>query len=474
VKRGNLPQGTPWRKGRAGDTEPSEGTTSGRPSPEDVSTRLRRIAELARTAPGMALTNLNHHIDEALLHEAYRRTRKAGAPGIDGQTAGEYATDLEANLRSLLDRLKTGSYRAPPVRGVDIPKGKGKTRPIGIPTFEDKVLQRAIAMVLEPIYEQDFRDCSFGFRPGRSPHHALATLWQQAMTMGGCWVLEVDITGFFDNLDHRIIREFLDLRVRDGVVRRVIHKWLKAGVMRDGAIQRRETGTPQGGVISPILANIYLHEVLDKWFEDVVKPRLRGRAELIRYADDFVLLFEHEADARGIREILPKRFGKYGLTLHPEKTKLIRFVRPRGGPRPPRPGSDHPGTFDLLGFTHYWGRSRKGRWVIQRKTMSSRLTRGLHAIRTWCRKHRHLPVREQHQRLNQKLDGHYRYYGLTGNFRSLAVMHHQVTRAWRYWLNKRSREHSMPWPRFNRLLQRYPLTRPWIPHSACRAANSCP
>ncbi len=302
----------------------------GTPRPIDVSTKLLRIAKLAREDPKRALTTLAHHIDIEFLREAYRRTRKDGATGVDGQTAEDYEKNLEDNLRSLLDRFKSGTYRAPPVRRVYIPKGDGKkTRPIGIPTFEEKVLQRAVAMVLEAIYEVDFYYFSFGFRPRRGAHDALAYLWKELMARGGGWVLEVDIKGFFDTLDHGHLRTFLDRRVRDGVLRRAIDKWLKAGVLEDGKLLHPETGSPQGGVISPILANVYLHEVLDRWFEEVVRPRLRGEAFVVRYADDFVIVFALESDARRVLEVLPKRFGKYGLTIHPEKTRLVRFLRPR-------------------------------------------------------------------------------------------------------------------------------------------------
>jgi group II intron reverse transcriptase/maturase len=422
----------------------------------------------------MAFTSLAHHIDIDFLREAHARTRKDGATGVDGQGAQEYAQDLEGNLASLLARFKAGEYRAPPVRGVEIPKGNGKMRPLGIPTFEDKVLQRAVAMVLGAIYEQDFKPCSFGFRPGLSAHDALEALWRETMGMGtSCWVLEVDIKNFFDTLDHEHLRGFLDRRVRDGVIRRVIDKWLKAGVQKDGSIRSRAEGTPQGGVISPLLANVYLHEVLDVWFEQDVQPRLSGRARLIRYADDFVILFTSEADARRVLAVLPKRFGKHGLTLHPEKTKLIEFRRPRGPRAPAR--EQRSGTFDLLGFTHYWGRTRKGNWAVKRKTMRSRLARGLRAIKQWCRTHLHQRVVVQHRALSAKLRGHYQYYGIPGNNRALSVFQYWVTRLWQRWLNRRNREHSMPWPRFKALLRRYPLPTPCIVHSTLRgAANPIP
>jgi group II intron reverse transcriptase/maturase len=264
------------------------GTMSGTPNPESISTKLEQIAKRAKEMPGVAFNTLAHHIDIEWLREAYRRTRKDGAVGVDGQTAVEYAANLEVNLQSLLDRAKSGDpYRAPPVRRVHIPKGDGsKTRPIGIPTFEDKVLQRAVAMVLEAVYEQDFYDCSYGFRPGRSAHDALRALREPLMEMNGGWVLEADIEKFFDSVDRAQLQEILRRRVRDGVLLRLIGKWLNAGVMEDGRVYRPDAGTPQGGVISPLLANIYLHEVLDEWFACQVKTRLRGRAHLVRYADD--------------------------------------------------------------------------------------------------------------------------------------------------------------------------------------------
>jgi len=319
-----------------------EGKMPGTSSPTSVSTKLQKIAKLAQQAPDMALTTLAHHIDEAFLREAFRRTRKNGAPGVDGRTAAHYAADLDANLDGLLHRFKSGTYRAPPVRRVHIPKGeRGKTRPLGIPTFEDKVLQRAVVMVLEAVYEQDFLPCSYGFRPGRSAHMALETLWHGLMDMGGGWVLELDIESFFDAVDHVHLRSFLDQRVRDGVLRRSIDKWLKAGVLDEGREVRPQDGTPQGGVISPLLANIYLHHVLDHWFVSEVQPRMKGKAQLIRYADDAVMVFQHESDARRVMAVLAKRFAKYGLRLHPDKTRLIDFRRAsrvdRSGRGPGRP-----------------------------------------------------------------------------------------------------------------------------------------
>jgi RNA-directed DNA polymerase len=433
---------------------------------EDVSTKLQRIAEKARKHAGQPLRTLAHHIDLDVMREAFARTRKNGAVGIDEETATEFAANLDERLKSLLDRMHEGTYRAPPVRRVHIPKDNGKTRPIGIPTFEDKVLQRAVAMVLEAVYEESFLECSYGFRPERSAHEAIDAIWHQLMNVGGGWVLEADIQSFFDTIDHGVLRGFLDKRVSDGVLRRMIDKWLKAGVLEEGAIYRSELGTPQGGVISPLLANIYLHEVLDVWFEEDVKPRLRGRATLVRYADDFVVILETEEDARRLMDVLPKRFEKHALRLHPEKTKIVRFQRPRlkqgtKGDNDPRPGH-----FDFLGFTHYWGASRKGSWVVKRKTSKSRFTRTLTRFREWCRQHRHDPIDEQHATLKKKLLGHYGYFGVTGNFEALERLLHEVKRVWRYWLSRRSQRARITWDSFNDLLARRRLPRPRIVHSA--------
>jgi group II intron reverse transcriptase/maturase len=434
----------------------------------DVFTKQQRIAELAKRSPPMGFTSLAYRMDIDWLREAFRRTRKDGAVGVDDQTWHQYAANLEANLQSLLDRAKSGTYRAPPVRRAYIPKpgSPGETRPIGIPTLEDKVLQRAVVMLLEPIYEQDFLDCSYGFRRGRSAHQALEDLWRWSMDQPVSWVLEVDIRKCFDTLDHAHLREFLQWRVRDGVLTRLIGKWLKAGVMEEGNLWYPEAGSPQGGVISPLLANLFLHYVLDVWFAGEVLPRLQGRAHLIRYADDFVILFTHEDDARRVLEVLPKRFGKYGLALHPEKTRLVPFRSPPQNAAGKGDDRDSgAGTFDLPGFTHYWGRSRRGRWVVTRQTASDRLSRAVKKIAHWCRKHRHDPVDEQHQTLSQKVRGHDAYYGITGNARALQNFREAVKRCWRKWLDRRNRRHDMTWDRFARLLQYYPLPPPRVVHS---------
>lgn len=428
-----------------------------------VSTKRRWIAQMARAAPQMVFNNLSHFIDKDWMLEAYRDTRKNGAVGVDGITAKEYAANLESNLQTLINRAKSGTYYAPPVRRVHIPKGSGKeTRPIGIPSFEDKVLQRAVTMILEAIYEEDFYDCSFGFRRGLSAHNALDMLWKKGMKMGGGWTLEIDIRKFFDTLDHTRLRTFLQKRVQDGVLLQLIGKWLNAGVMEDGRVSYPDAGSPQGGVISPILANVYLHEVLDTWFEETVKPRLKGQVFLIRYADDAVMVFSEESDARRVLDVLPKRFEKYGLALHPEKTRLVPFQQPRENTRTGDKINPPPGVFDLLGFTHFWGKSRKGTWVMKRKTAKSRFARALGKLTDWCRSNRHMPVQEQWKALSAKLRGHYGYYGITGNGPMLGNFLYAVRRGWQKWLSRRSGHGQHNWDKFEVLYQRYALPTPKI------------
>jgi len=447
--------------------EPLEGNMTNSPKFEIVYTRQERIATLAKQSQERAFLSLNHYLDYHWLKTAFDRTRKNGAVGVDGQTAAAYEANLETNLGTLLDRVKSGTYRAPPVRRVHIPKGPGstETRPLGIPTFEDKVLQRGIAMLLEPIYEQDFLDCSYGFRPRRSAHQALATLREGLMKLGGGWILDVDIRKFFDTLQHPVLRELLHRRIRDGVVLRMIGKWLNAGIWEEGTLINPVEGTPQGGVISPLLANIYLHYVLDVWFEQEVKPRLMGRAFLIRFADDFVVVFQHEQDARRVQEILPKRFTKFGLTLHPEKTRLVQFVRPCPAASKEATQDEEPGTFDLLGFTHYWGRSRRGYWVVQRKTARTRLRRAILAVAEWCNRNLHKPVADQYRQLCQKLRGHFSYYGIRGNSWSISSFREVVTKTWFKWLSRRKRDSPMTWEAFRKLRERYPLPVARIVHT---------
>jgi RNA-directed DNA polymerase len=447
--------------------ESSEGKMTETPSSIEISTKLQRIAKLAREAPDMVFTTLAHHIDLAWMREAYNRTRKDGAKGVDGQSAEEYATNLDENLKSLLDRAKSGTYRAPPVKRVHIPKGDGKqTRPIGIPTFEDKILQRAVHMLLSAIYEEEFWSFSYGFRVGRSAHQALEDLRNSIMDMRCEVILEVDIRSFFDTVIHNLIQEIVRKRVRDGVILRLIGKWLNAGVLEEKELWFPETGTPQGGVISPLLANIFLHEIVDGWFVRDVLPRLKGRAQLIRYADDMVFVFEREEDAKRVSDVLPKRFGKYGLTLHPEKTRLVSYRRP---PRTPptgggKTGAETAGTFDFLGFTHYWGRSNKGNRVVKRRTAKDRFRRALRRVKEKCRLLRHEPLQAQRNKLAQRLHGHYQYFGITGNYAAIKRFLHEVIRTWRKWLSTRSHDGYVTWAMMTVLLARFPLPQPRIVH----------
>jgi RNA-directed DNA polymerase len=447
------------------------GNTGGGMDPTNLSTKRQWIAELARTKPGTALFSLHHVIDLEWMRKAYELTRKDGATGIDGVTATAYEANLEANLTDLLERIKSGRYKAPPVRRTYIPKADGSQRPLGIPTFEDKVAQRAIAMVLEAVYEQDFCPCSHGFRPGRSAHEALRVLFSAITWQRQHWVLDVDIRKYFDSIPHHHLRAFLDQRVTDGVIRRMIDKWLKAGVLEDGLLRLATEGTPQGGVISPLLSNIYLHHVLDGWFEGDVRPRLKGGATLVRYADDFVMTFETHHDAKRVLEVLGKRLERYGLTLHPDKTRFIDF-------RPQRSGGTQPGCkeppFDFLGFTHTWVKSLKGKNVVRQTTAKNRLARALVAINDWCRDNRHRPVSWQHARLSAKLIGHRAYYGRTGNIRQVHRYRQQVTKLWRKWLERRTRSKRLTWARFNAFLIRYPLPRAMIVHRYAAAANLSP
>jgi len=418
---------------------------------------------LARSDPEMAFTSLNHYIDFEWVRYAYDCTRKDGAVGVDGQSGEDYAVNLTQNLLGLVDRLKSGRYRALPVRRHFIAKADGSLRGLGIPSFEDKVAQRAIVMLLEPIYEHDFHDCSFGFRPGRSAHEALRSVWKGIMYRGGQWVLDVDVRKYFDSIDQAKLRELLARRVTDGVVRRLIDKWLKAGVLENGQLSYPEFGTPQGGVISPCLANVFLHYVLDEWFAAEVQPRLRGPSTLVRFADDFVVILAHKDDAERVLRVLEKRLGKYGLELHPDKTRMIDF---RFQPQSGHDDCQTPlaTTFNFLGFTHVWVTSEKGRAMVRQLTAKDRVARTLKAISQVCRNMRTRPLRDQHQRLSRMLKGHYAYFGISGNYERLATLPYQVARIWRKWLSRRSNERSMPWAAFTRILQLFPLPQPRIVH----------
>ncbi len=443
-------------------------------SSQTVSPKLRKIAQQAIEHPDRVFTTLAHLIDVDFLREAYRLTRKTSSSGVDGVTAKQYAENLEDNLRDLHQRLRSGCYKAPPVQRVWLEKEDGSQRPIGKPTFEDKIAQRAVVMLLEKIYEWNFRDFSYGFRRGRSAHQALHELREQCMNTNLGWIIDADVSGFFDNMDHTHLRTFLRKRVNDGSILRLIGKWLKAGVLDGEELIHPEAGSPQGGVVSPILANVYLHHVLDEWFVKEVLPRMKGKVFLIRFADDFIVGCEREDDARRIMQVLPKRFDRFGLTIHPEKSKLIAFARPcravatpsqrRLGIDRQSPGRGN-GTFDFLGFTHHWTRSRRGYWVIKRRTSRKRLRRTAKAIWRWCRANRHQPLPKQHEKLSQKLNGHFQYFGIRGNYEQLAHVRQLTRRAWRYWLNHRRRHADYSWCKFEKLLTAFELPHPRIVHN---------
>ncbi len=427
-----------------------------------VSTKLQRIAAQAADYPQLVFTTLAHLIDVEFLREAFHRINKRSSPGLDKVTARQYAEDLEENLVDLHERMRSGLYKAPPVVRVWLEKEDGKRRPIGKPTFEDKIVQRAVEMLLSAIYEQVFYDFSHGFRQGRSQHRALHELDKQLWQLNIGWIVNADITGLFDNLDHGHLRRFIRKRVNDGSIIRLIGKWLNAGVMEEGKLKYYETGTPQGGVISPLLSNIFLHYVLDDWFVKEVKPRLRGRCFMIRWADDFIIGCELESDARRIMAVLPKRFGRYGLSLHPEKTSIIRFKRPRSGGG----GKDRQnGTIDFLGFTFYWARSYRGYWVMKKKTARRRLARFMRVLWRWCRENMHEPIQQQHRALCVKLRGWFRYHGVRNNYRALKAVFACAGRAWRYWLSRRSSKGTVNWEKFDRLCLSYPLPRPRLIHN---------
>ena len=430
---------------------------------DNMYTKQQRIAQAAEKHAGKSLTSVSHHIDAEWLYCAYELTRKDGAVGVDGVTAAEYEVGLWERLEKLVELLKSGKYFAPPVKRVYIPKAGSKTekRPIGIPTYEDKILQRAIVMALEPIFEKEFYDFSYGFRPGKSAHHALERLWKESMSMNGGYVIDMDISKYFDTIDHKLLREMLSRRVSDGVVTRVLGKWLNAGIMDSGKRMYPEKGTPQGGVISPLLSNLFLHEVLDDWFVKTVKPRMRGKSAMVRYADDAVIICEVKEDAERIFKVLGARFEKYGLKIHPEKTKLLDFKKPENGQRK---GND---SFTFLGFTHYWTKSRKGNWMVGRKTNSSRLHRAIAAINVWCKENRHQSIPEQWKKLKAKITGHYAYYGISLNSRSIAEFHRRIQKIWFKWLNRRGGKGKMNWVDFNKFLNQWTLPKPRIIHSYC-------
>jgi group II intron reverse transcriptase/maturase len=423
-----------------------------------MSPGLLKVAERAKREPEGRFHSLAHLIDGGALTRAYNRLRKNAAVGVDGITKEGYGQALEENLRDLCQRLKTKRYRHQPIRRVHIPKGKGKTRPIGISTIEDKIVQGALLEVLEAIYEQDFLDCSYGFRPGRSAHDALRALNRSVHDGDVNWILEVDILSFFDSVDRTQLTKMLQKRVVDGSMLRLVGKCLHVGVLDREEYSEPSQGTTQGSILSPLLGNIFLHYVLDLWFETEVKPRLGGKAILTRYVDDLTFAFEREDDARRVAKVLPQRLQRFGLQLHPAKTRLLPFQRPLKGQK----AGKGPATFDFLGFTLYWRRTRSGRWEMWCKTRGARLARAIQAVYDWCRRHRHRPVKEQHAALCRRIQGHFNYFGVNGNIDRLVVLVERVKRAWFKWLNRRSQRSRLTWERFNNFLKDFPLPRPRV------------
>lgn len=429
-----------------------------------MSTGRIRIAELAKEDKERKFYSIAHFLTTDALYEAFEGLRKEAKAGVDHVTYAGYQVDAWENILKLHDRLKRGQYRAQPLRRVFIAKEDGRQRPISIPSLEDKIVQRAVVELLNAIYEQDFLECSHGFRPGRSAQDALDEVGRIICQRPISMVLEADITGYFDAIVRSLLIEMIEKRVSDGSIHRLIGKWINVGVIEDGRLLVTETGTGQGQVISPLLANIYLHYVLDEWFETVVKPRLKGEAYEIRFADDFILCFQYREDAEKVMDVLTKRFAKYGLTLHPEKTRLMEFGR-EALAKSEEPGGRKPATFDFLGFTHICKRSRRGKFTIHVRTMRKRLKRSLKKVSAWCQKHRHDPVPEQQEALNRKLRGHYQYYGRPTNYRGLWQFYRSVRRTWKKWLNRRTRGNTLNWDAFAHLLSRHPLIRPRITRS---------
>ncbi|MBX9668334.1 MAG: group II intron reverse transcriptase/maturase [Candidatus Obscuribacterales bacterium] len=375
-----------------------------------MSTELERISKLARENRRLQFLSIAQYLNPAALLEAFRRLRKDASAGVDGIKYGEYQKGTEEKIQKLHERVRQKRYRAQPLRRVYIPKEDGKQRPLSIPSLEDKILQKATATLLNAIYEQDFYECSYGFRPGRSQHQALDAVKRTICGRPVGWLLEADISGYFDAIVRSQLMEMIERRVKDGSILRLICKWINVGVIDEGRLLTSETGTGQGQIISPLLANIYLHYVLDEWFETDVKCRLRGEAHEVRFADDFIMLFEYKEDAERVLRVLAKRFAKYGLTLHPEKTRLVEFGR-SAVLKSETTGGKAPDTFDFLGFTHIATRSRRGYFTIHVRTMRKRLKRSIKAVKEWCEEHRHDSIDKQQRGLNKKLTGHYQYDG---------------------------------------------------------------
>jgi RNA-directed DNA polymerase len=423
----------------------------------NASDGIERVRQAARKDRKQRFTALLHHVYEVeRLRSAYLALKRDAVAGIDGETWRHYGQDLEGHLRDLSARVKRGAFRASPVRRAYIPKTDGRQRPLGVPTLEDKIVQRAVVEVLSAIYEQDFLGFSYGFRPKRSPHQALDALTVGIETRRVNWVLDADIQGFFDTLNHEWLVRFLEHRVADQRVVRLIQKWLRAGVLEDGVRTAREVGTVQGGSISPLLANVYLHYVFDLWVQRWRRTEARGDVVVVRFADDFVVGFEHREEADRFLADLRERFARFGLTLHPDKTRLIEFGRHADRHRRGR-GDGKPETFTFLGFTHSCGKTRKGRFTVLRQTMRRRWQAKLHEVKAELRRRLHDPIPAQGTYLRSVMLGHTRYYGVPRNGPSLTAFHTALGRLWRLTLMRRSQTAFVSWERMRRLKAR------WLP-----------
>jgi RNA-directed DNA polymerase len=418
-------------------------------------TKFSCIKRKAQANSAEVFTSLAHHLTEEYLTTSFGKLRKSAASGIDEVNANDYVLNFLQRIENLHARLKSGQYHAPNIRRVWIDKGNGKQRPLGISTTEDKIVQRAVTDILNLIYEQDFYEFSYGFRPQRGAHQALKELHRQCMKRRIRWVLDCDIQGCFDNFDHNMLLSFLSKRIKDRRIMQLIKQWLKVGVVDGKSLQVSQRGTPQGNIISPLMCNVYMHYALDTWIHETVRPLLKGEMFLIRYADDFIIGFEYEEDAKKVNRTLPKRMGKYGLTIHPEKSKLIKFS-PDGKTRPP--------TFDFLGFTHYWGKSQKGKWIVKRKTRQKKMQVIIQNLKDTCKIQKHEKLREQSKVLKSKLRGLYQYYGIRGNFLSINRMYRIVLYAWFKWLNRRSQRKSYTWKGYWELINYFKLPKPKIIH----------
>ena len=424
---------------------------------------LVRVHEAATRDKGTKFTALLHHMDVEALTRAFRRLKRKAAAGVDGETVASYEQELEAKLKDLHRRVRSGAYRPLPVRRVHIPKADGGLRPLGIPALEDKVVQSAVAEILSAIYEVDFMGFSYGFRPHRSPHGALQSLHTAMMTQYVNWILDADIRRFFDSVDHEWLLRMIAHRVADPRILRLVRGWLEAGVLEGTEWKDTTEGTPQGAGISPLLANIFLHYVLDLWVHQWRRRRARGRIIIVRYADDFVMGFQYEADAREMLADLRERLGKFKLSLHEEKTRLLQFGK-MSCELKERRGERRCETFYFLGFTHICARSRQGRFVVKRRTDRKRLTRKLNDLRAEMWQRMHAPVAVQHRWLCAVTRGHYAYYGLPSNWHRLASFRDEVKRHWFRVLSHRS-QRGMTWPDFGALLERFPLPSPRLTHS---------